>query len=81
MIQEKETINDDFIEKVYRERLDENIIGFIAEQKNIDLRQAMDIYYNSKLSGKIGRGLYGIQYLDYRYLARVLMDTEPGLFI
>ena len=41
---------------------------------------AMDKYYSSNLSEKIHEGLYGIQYLDYRNLVEILIETEPGLF-
>ena len=74
-------IDEKVIEKIYRERLDENIISHIAEQNSLSLEKAMDIYYGSKLAKKISQGKYGIQYLDYRNLAQVLMDTEPERFV
>ncbi len=73
-------IDEQVMEKVYRERLDENIISQIAEMKGLDLNKAMDIYYNSKLADRISKGLYGIQYLDYRNLTQLLIDTEPEAF-
>ena len=74
-------VDEKMIEKIYREKLDENIISYIAEKKNIGLDQAMDAYFRSKLSKKINQGLYGVQYLDYRNLAQILFDTEPEAFI
>lgn len=35
----------------------------------------MDIYYNSALAEKIHRGAYGIQYLDYKVLTGILLET------
>lgn len=43
-------------------------------------QRAMDIYYNSKLSGKIHAGKEGIQYLDYKLLVQILFETEQELF-
>lgn len=40
----------------------------------------MDIYYKSNLAQYIHEGTYGIQYLDYKVLAQMLMDSEPELF-
>ena len=68
------------LEKVYQEALEESIIAHLAERKGLSLEDAMDKYYNSKLSTKIHEGLYGIQYLDYRNLVEILIETEPELF-
>ena len=68
------------LEKTYREALEESIVAHIAETKNLPLEKAMDIYYNSKLSEKINEGRNDIQYLDYRNLVRILLETEPELF-
>ena len=37
-------------------------------------------YYSSNLSEKINDGKNDIQYLDYRNLVRILIETEPELF-
>lgn len=42
--------------------------------------KAMDLYYNSKLADKIQDGKEGIQYLDYKVLSQILIDTEAELF-
>lgn len=48
--------------------------------KNLELRQAMDIYYNSRLAKQIEQGTYGIENMDYKYLAQDLIENEPDLF-
>ena len=64
----------------YKEMLEEKIINCLAETKNIPIRQAMDIYYHSKLSQQINDGSYGIENMDYRYLVQDLIENEPELF-
>ena len=66
--------------KFYRERLAENIINCIAEIKQISEREAMKIYYSSRLAKMIEIGKYGIDNLDYRNLAEDLIENEPELF-
>ena len=73
-------MDEEVLEKFYREGLEERLIAFLAKENGISLEKAMDIYYNSKLAGYIHDGLYGIQYLDYKVLARMLMESEPELF-
>ena len=68
------------LEKAYKEALEESIIACLADEKGLPLEEAMDKYYNSRLSQKIHEGLYGIQYLDYRNLVDILIETEPDLF-
>lgn len=70
-------VNLDFI---YKQNLEENIIEYLSEKKKIDLRQAMDIYYKSKLSEQIAKGVLGIENMDYKYLAEDLMENESELF-
>ena len=69
------------LEKAYKEALEESIIACLAERKELSLEEAMDKYYNSRLSGKIHKGEYGIQYLDYKNLVAILIETEPELFV
>jgi len=64
----------------YRQDLEIDIILRLAEIKNLDLGKATDIYYRSRLSGQISEGRYGIDNLDYKYLANDLIENEPGLF-
>jgi hypothetical protein len=73
-------VDGEVLEKAYKERLEEKIISYLAESKNLDLPTAMDIYYQSKLADRIAAGEYGIQYLDYKVLAQILTESEPNLF-
>ncbi|NBH61826.1 hypothetical protein D1155_09200 [Anaerotruncus sp. 80] len=68
------------LERVYQENLEERIIIYLAEINHLTYEKAMDIYYNSKLADKIQRGQEGIQYLDYKVLSEILIDTEKELF-
>ena len=47
--------------KIYKEQLEEKIIGRLAEIKEMSIRDAMDIFYNSRLSQQINDGKYGIE--------------------
>jgi len=68
------------LEQAYREALEESIVAHLSEIKGLSLEQAMDVYYSSNLSEKINDGKNDIQYLDYRNLVRILIETEPELF-
>lgn len=48
----------------------------LAQQKNCSLEEAMDLYYHSEQADKINQGQEGIQYLDYKVLAQILMEME-----
>ncbi len=67
-------MNDEALEKNYQERLEERVISYIAEKQNIQLTDAMDLYYKSKLADKIAQGQYGIQYLDYKVLGQMILE-------
>lgn len=73
-------VDPEKLEQFYKEDLDERIIQCLANQCQVDLAQAMDIYYRSKLSDKIYKGEYGIQYLNEKVLVEILQQTEPALF-
>ena len=64
----------------YKQNLENDIIGFLAEMKQIELRKAFDIYYSSKLSEQISNGSCGIENMDARYLAEDLIENESELF-
>lgn len=66
--------------ETYKEMLEEDIISELAKRKDIPLREAMDIYYKSKLSQQINDGSYGIENMDYRYLVQDLIENERELF-
>ena len=68
------------LEFEYKQNLENNIVRFLSEQKNIDLREAMDIYYRSRLAKQIESSMYGIENMDYKYLTQDLIDNEPDLF-
>ena len=73
-------MNEDVLERVYQESLEERIISCLAEIKQLSYEDAMRIYYSSKLANKIHNGDYGVQYLDYKVLVQILLETEPKLF-
>ena len=62
----------------YRQELETNIIGYLAEKLKIDYREAMKIYYESRLSKQIEAGENGIDNLDYKNLAEDLIENEMG---
>ncbi len=68
------------LDMTYRENLERNIISYLAQISNLEIKESMDIYYASKLSSQIEQGLYGIDNLDYKYLANDLIENEPELF-
>lgn len=70
----------DALDKVYKQNLEESIVSYISEEKGISLEKAMDIFYNSKLSAQINAGKYGIENMDYKYLAEDLISNESELF-
>ena len=65
--------------ETYKEMLEEDIISELSKRKDIPLRDAMDIYYKSKLSQQINDGSYGIENMDYRYLVQDLLENESEL--
>ena len=72
--------NKQNIDYIYKQNLEESIIEYLSIEKNLELRQAMDIYYNSRLAKQIEQGTYGIENMDYKYLAQDLIENEPELF-
>lgn len=73
-------MDEETLEYMYREELDERLIAYFAKVKNLSLFKAMDIYYHSRMAEMIGKGMYGIQYLDYKVLVEMMLDNEPNLF-
>lgn len=63
----------------YRQDLSVAIIGEVARIKHLNMRVATDVYYRSRLSEQILQGRYGIDNLDYKYLANDLIENEPEL--
>ena len=68
------------IDYIYKQNLEESIIEYLSKEKKLELRQAMDIYYQSRLAKQIEQGTYGIENMDYKYLAQDLIENEPELF-
>lgn len=73
-------MNEQMLECTYQENLEERLIAYLAKICAFSYEKAMDVYYNSKLSYKIHLGKEGIQYLDYKVLVQILIDTEKELF-
>ena len=73
-------INKKNIDFIYKQNLEESIIEYLSIKKNLELRQAMDIYYQSRLAKQIEQGTYGIENMDYKYLVQDLIENEPELF-
>ena len=48
--------------------------------KRIEIREAFDLYYSSKLAGQVAKGECGIENMDAKYLAEDLIENEPELF-
>ena len=75
-----ENNTDAFEYKMYKNA--EEVLEYCDDEENkkIDIRLAMDIYYRSLLCKQIHNGENGIQYLDYKYLAEDLIENEKELF-
>lgn len=72
---EKESLNS-----IYKQNLENDIIKVLADIKHLELREAIDIYYSSKLAGQIAEGSFGIENMDAKYLAMDLIENEQDLF-
>lgn len=73
-------MDENILEQVYQEKLEERIVAQIAKERDIPLEKAMQIYYSSNLADQIHQGMEGIQYLDYKVLAQLLIETEDEKF-
>jgi len=73
-------MDENILEQVYQEKLEERIVAQIAKERDIPLEKAMRIYYSSNLADQIHQGMEGIQYLDYKVLAQLLIETEGEKF-
>ena len=72
-------MDEEILEKYYRESLEERLIAYLAEWQGLSLEKAMHVYYCSRLAEKIHAGANGVQYLDEKVLAQILFETEPEL--
>jgi len=73
-------INKEALSSIYKQNLENDIIKVLAEIKTINLRDAIDIYYSSRLASQVAEGSYGIENMDAKYLAEDLIENEPELF-
>lgn len=73
-------MDDKDINLVYKQNLENDIICYLAEMCGRDIREMTDVYFSSKLALQIEQGLYGIDNMDYKYLANDLLENEPELF-
>lgn len=73
-------VDKEQLSEVYKQNLEQDIILHIAKIKNIELREAFDIYYSSKLADQIANGDWGIENMDAKYLAEDLIENETELF-
>lgn len=73
-------ISMEMLTKEYLKRLEIKIIEQLSIEKQLTIRRAMDIYYKSRLSSQICDCCYGIENMDYRYLAWDLIENESELF-
>ncbi|NBI65121.1 DUF3990 domain-containing protein [Clostridiales bacterium] len=65
----------------YKQNLEKNIMCHLAQVRNIEMREAMNVYHKSRLSEQIEQGTYGAENLDHKYLVRDLLENEPELFM
>ena len=73
-------MDENILEQTYQENLEERLIAYLSQKHHISLEKAMDIYYRSQLAEKIHQEVEGVQYLDYKVLADILLKTEAALF-
>ena len=73
-------VNKKQLAVIYKQNLENDIILNIAKMKGIEIREAFDIYYSSKLAGQIANGECGIENMDAKYLAEDLIENEQELF-
>jgi len=71
--------DQDALESAYRDRLEPDIIAALAARTGLAPRQAMDVYYRSRLAREVGHGEFGLQYLSAEVLADDLIENEPDL--
>ena len=52
------------LHEFYLQNLERDIITILSQKRNIRLREAIDVYYHSKLAQQIEQGTYGIEFLS-----------------
>ena len=69
-------VDKDELTAFYRQELEASIIGYLADRLGTGFREAMRMYYGSKLSTLIESGANGIDNLDYKNIAEDLIENE-----
>jgi len=73
-------MGNEYINSMYRQNLENDIICYLAEICGREIREMADVYFSSKLAVQVEQGIYGIDNMDYKYLANDLLENEPELF-
>lgn len=71
--------NQTELNEIYRQNLEMDIVESLASALKINLREAMEKYYSSKLAGQIESGENGIDNLNYKNLVEDLIENELKL--
>ena len=66
---------------IFHQLLEEDIVRCLAELKNMDLRQSLDVFYKSRLAKEVEDGSYGIDCMSPRWLAEDLIENESELLV
>ncbi len=64
------------LDSVYIQSLEIKLINYLSVCLSIDNRDAMNIYYRSKMCEQIQDKKHDIQYLDFKNLAEDLIENE-----
>lgn len=64
------------LDSIHIQSLEINLIEYLSTRLQIDNREAMNIYYKSKICQQIQDKTYNIQYLDFKNLAEDLIENE-----
>lgn len=67
------------VDMYYMQSLEERLIEYLAKCLDVDWRKSMDIYYKSRLCRQIENKEYGIENMDFKYLAEDLIENERDL--
>lgn len=67
------------VDMYYVQSLEERLIEYLAKCLEIAWRKSMDIYYKSRLCLQIENREYGIENMDFKYLAEDLIENERDL--
>lgn len=65
---------------VHHQLLEEDIVNWLAKLKGIDIRKALDIYYQSRLAKDVEEGRFGLDCMSPKWLAEDLIENEPEFF-